>query len=123
MKWDQAKYDRLRDELAAMESTRDGIKAHLQKVLTDVWPLSSIGTIVDTVDRMIENAAALRDALAPFDSRSPESTPQEPIPSGVHYIGANDNFYSDLTMLGMGMQFYEKWRTRAYAFPNSPSPS
>lgn len=54
----------------------DEAKEPLQKIVSDLWLGSTHSTGV-TVNRLIEHAAELRDALAPFDLRKPAADPIE----------------------------------------------
>ena len=40
-----------------------------------------------------------------------------PIPEGVYYAPEHDNFYAEQTHVGMGLQFYAQWKSRADEFP------
>jgi hypothetical protein len=42
---------------------------------------------------------------------------REPIPDGVYYAAASDNFFTTCSFTGMGEEFYTKWHARREEFP------
>ena len=46
---------------------------------------------------------------------------REPLPNGVYYRAESDNFYLASANVGMGWNFWQKWRHRKFEFPTSAS--
>ncbi len=53
----------------------------------------------------------------------PTTPPKEPIPSGVYYNIAADNFYDAGECSGMGAVFYRRWQDRWKEFPAGEGPA
>lgn len=61
---------------------------------------------------------AMRAALTAAEQV--RASEQELIPHGVYF--RYSNFYNSKTCAGMGNEFYEKWKRRAWEFPGKPEP-
>ena len=69
--------------------------------------------VIDAL-RITEALQLTRDALA-LRLRNLTTTP---IPTGVYF--RNANFYNSETRVGMGIDFFERWKHRAWEFPGAP---
>lgn len=130
MKWDQAKYDKLREELAAMERTRAGyldaltvtLDAILGKELPVGAPAPGSARVSVRAEKFAAAADRLRDALAPFDSGVREKAKEsiEPIPVGFYFDVIRSNFFDSINGHAVSLGFKNKWMSRCFEFPASP---